>query len=241
MSPKELKSLMERTRTSSPMLAEALGIAPQQVRKWRAGTRPVPQRHIPAMRLLFRDRAASLGLEPPSLPEKPERVDAREVVPTPIEHRITIEGRDEPLPLAAERVSIVEVINGLVAGLAPRRRVDSVLAPIAAETEVAAPIARPQPSSLFRRDDRSPSARPIVRPPGARHPQIIDVMPLGPPPAPFTEPPGRGASGRIPTPPVQPQGRASSWQRLARPIVRCIGCSMYGSGRASVAPRSSPV
>jgi hypothetical protein len=82
MSPKELKSLMARTRTSSPMLAEALGIAPQQIRKWRAGTRPVPERHTSAMRLFFRDRAASFGVEPRTLPEIPERVNPREILPT---------------------------------------------------------------------------------------------------------------------------------------------------------------
>src|SRR5215218_2216354 len=79
MSPKELKSLMARTRTSSLMLAAALGIAPQQVRKWRAGTRPVPERHISAMRLFFHNRAESLGVEARSLPEIPERVDPREI------------------------------------------------------------------------------------------------------------------------------------------------------------------
>src|SRR5205085_11664824 len=114
MSPKELKSLMARTRTSSPMLAEVLEIAPQQIRKWRAGTRPVPERHMSAMRLLFRDRAESLGLEPRSLPEIPERVDPREIEPAPIEH--AIEARDEPLPQAGG-ATLVEAINSLVAML----------------------------------------------------------------------------------------------------------------------------
>src|SRR5436190_5068745 len=104
MSPKELKSLMARTRTSSLMLAAALGIAPQQIRKWRAGTRPVPERHIPAMRLLFHDRAERLGLEPRSLPEIPERVDPREIAPAPIEHRIMIAPRVDPLPPAKRAV-----------------------------------------------------------------------------------------------------------------------------------------
>jgi len=182
MSPKELKSLMARTRTSSLMLAAALGIAPQQVRKWRAGTRPVPERHISAMRLLFHNRAESLGLEPRSLPEIPERVDPREIAPAPIEHRVTIEPRDDPLP-PANGVTIVEAINGLVALLPPRQRADPMPRP------APAPTARPQPLSLFRRDDHGQPARPIARPPAAQ-PQIINAMPLGPPPEPFSAPRG---------------------------------------------------
>lgn len=182
MSPKELKSLMARTRTSSPMLAEALGIAPQQIRKWRAGERPVPERHISAMGLLFRDRAENLGLEPRSLPDIPERVDPREIVPAPIEHRIAIEARDEPLP-PANGASVVEAINGLVAMLVPRRPADPMPRAVSPST------IQPRPLSLFRRHDHGQPARPIAQPPAAQ-PQIIDVMPLGPPPEPFSAPTG---------------------------------------------------
>jgi hypothetical protein len=181
MSPKELKSLMARTRTSSPMLAEALGIAPQQIRKWRAGTRPVPERHMSAMRLLFRDRAESLGLEPRSLPEIPERVDPREIAPTPIEHRVRIEARDAPLP-RADGATLVEAINTLVAMLVSRRPADPM------PTAVPAPTVRPQPWSLFRRDERDLPVHPIAQPPATR--QLIDAMPLGPPPEPFAAPRG---------------------------------------------------
>jgi hypothetical protein len=130
---------------------------------------------------LFRDRAASFGVEPRTLPEIPERVNPREILPTAIEHRITIEARDEPLPPAGT-ATIIETINGLVAMLASRRRADPVPRPAPAQT------ARPQPLGLFRRDDRGQPARPIAL--AARQPQIIDAMPLGPPPAPFTAPHG---------------------------------------------------
>ena len=186
MSPIELKSLMARTRTSSLMLAAALGIAPQQVRKWRAGTRPVPERHISAMRLLFHNRAESLGLEPRSLPEIPERVDPREIAPAPIEHRITIAGRDEPLP-PANGASIIEAINGVVALLVPRRPVDATPRPAPPAPPA---TAQPQAPSLFRRDHHRQSDHPIARPPAAQQPQIIDAMPLGPPPEPFSAPRG---------------------------------------------------
>src|SRR3954471_14450785 len=107
MSLKDLNSLMARSRSRSLMLAAGHRIAPQQIRKWRAGTRPVPERHIPTMRLFFRDRAESLGIEPRSLPEIPELVDPRQIAPAPIEHRVTIAARDEPLP-PANGASIIE-------------------------------------------------------------------------------------------------------------------------------------
>ena len=155
MSPKELKSLMARTRTSSPMLAEALGIAPQQIRKWRAGTRPVPERHISAMRLLFRERAESLGLEPRSLPEIPERVDPRQIVPAPIEHRIAIEARDDPLP-AADGASMVEIIQPPCRrpGAAPACRFKACACPRcdrSAATVEPVPPGRSWPVSNYRR------------------------------------------------------------------------------------------
>lgn len=189
MSPKELKSLMERSRTSSAILAEALGIAPQQIRKWRVGTRPIPERHIAAMRLLFRDRAKGFKVEPRSLSARPERVDPAEIVPAPIENRLPIEPRDEQRP-SANRATIVEAINSFVAILsAPRRRADPTLVPALAKAEVTAPTARPLPLSLFRRDERGLPARPIARPQLVR-PQIIDATPLGPPAEPFSAPRG---------------------------------------------------
>jgi hypothetical protein len=81
MSPTVLKSLMARTRASSVMLGEALGIRPVQIRKWRTGTRPVPEHHINSMRSFFAERAAQLGIDPRTLPEIPERVDLREIAP----------------------------------------------------------------------------------------------------------------------------------------------------------------
>jgi hypothetical protein len=50
MSAKELKSLMARTRTSSP-LRRRLESDLSRSGKWRAGTRPVPERHIPDCRM----------------------------------------------------------------------------------------------------------------------------------------------------------------------------------------------
>jgi hypothetical protein len=54
--------------------------------------------------------------------------------------------------------------------LASRRRADPVPRPAPAQT------ARPQPLSLFRRDDRGQPARPIAL--AARQPQIIDAKPI---------------------------------------------------------------
>src|SRR5205807_2303354 len=95
---------------------------------------------------------------------------------------ITIERRDDPLP-PANGNTIVDAINGLVALLALRRRADPMPRP------APAPTARPQPLRLFRRDDHGQRAHPIA-PPAARQPQIIDAVPLGPPPEPFVAPRG---------------------------------------------------
>jgi hypothetical protein len=76
------------------------------------------------------------------------------------------------------------VINGVVALLVPRRPAEAMPRP------APAPAAQPRPLSLFRRDDHRESDHGIARPPAARQPQIIDAMPLGPPPEPFSVPKG---------------------------------------------------
>jgi hypothetical protein len=180
MSPDELRRLMHRFRVSSEKLGKAIGVHPVTVRRWRSGARHPGRGEVHRMMAFFR----GLGGDPTPT------IDPAEIVPAPIEHRITIDRREDPLP-PANGATIVEAINGLVAILAaPRRRADPLLAPAPAETaEVAASTTWPQPLSLFR-DDHGQSARPIARPPAARQPQIIDAMPLGPPPAPFTAPRG---------------------------------------------------
>jgi hypothetical protein len=179
MTPRELKSLMARTHSSSLMLGEALGISPVQIRKRRGGARPIPERHLDKIEAFLRDR----GAQPP---ETTRMVDPKEIPPTPASHSFTITPCDDPPP--ARNVTIIETINGLVAALAPRRRTAPMLAPALAEAEVATPTARPQASGLFRRDDHGPPARPIAQPPTARTAHIIDAMPLGPPPEPFSAP-----------------------------------------------------
>ena len=181
MTPKELKSLMARTRSSSVMLGQALGISPVQIRKWRGGARPIPEHHLDKIEGFFRER----GAQPP---ETPRIVDPRKIPRAPVTHRFTITSRDDPLP-PANGATIVEAINGLVAMLAARRRADPGLAPVPAQAEAAALTARPRPLSLFRADDHGQPACPIVRPPAAK-PQIIDAMPLGSPPEPFAAPRG---------------------------------------------------
>jgi hypothetical protein len=180
MSPDELRRLMRRFRLSSEKLGKAIGVHPVTVRRWRSGARHPGRDDVHRMMAFFRD----LGRGEPTA-----TIDPAEIVPMPIEHRITIEARDDP-PTLANGATIVEAINELVVGLVPRRRVDPMLAPAPIKTEVAAPTARPpQPMALFRRDDRRLPAHPITRPPAAQ-PQIIDAMPLGPPPEPFSAPRG---------------------------------------------------
>ena len=181
MTPRELKSLMARTRASSLMLGEALGISPVQIRKWRGGARRVPEHHLDKIEAFFRER----GARPP---ETPRTIDPREIPQPPVSHHVTITARDDPLP-PASGATIVEAINGLVAALVPRGRTFPVPAPAPVKDEAAAPAARPQPLSLFRRDDDGQPARPIAQPPAAQ-PQIIDAMPRGPPPEPFSAPRG---------------------------------------------------
>ena len=168
---------MARTRSSSLMLGEALGISPVQVRKWRGGARPVPEHHLDKIEAFFRER----GARPP---ETPRTIDPREIPQEPVSHRVTITPRDDPLP-PANRATIVEAVNDLVAALASRRRADPVPAP----AKAAAPTTRPQPLSLFRPDDHGPPARRIAQPP-APQAAIVDAMPLGPPPEPFSAPRG---------------------------------------------------
>ena len=158
---------MARTHSSSLMLG--------QIRKWRGGARPIPERHLDKIEAFFRER----GARPP---ETPRMVDPRKIPPTLVSHSFTITPRDDPQP-PANGATIVEVINGLVAVLAPRRPADPM------PRAVPAPTVRPQPLSLFRRDDHGLPARPVARPP-AGLPQIIDAMPLGPPPEPFSAPKG---------------------------------------------------
>src|SRR4051812_36508144 len=86
MTPKELRSIMWRTRASSLMLSKELGIASQQIRKWRSGTRPIPQHHLDRLEAFFRERGAMP-------PETPRLIDPRDVATEPIQHRITIERR----------------------------------------------------------------------------------------------------------------------------------------------------
>src|SRR5437868_14089741 len=176
MTPRELKSLMARTRASSLMLGEALGISPVQIRKWRGGARPIPEHHLDKIEAFFRER----GAQPP---ETPRMVDPREIPQAPVSQSFTITPHDDPLP-PANGATIVETINGLVAMLLPRRPADPM------PRAVPAPTVRPPPLSLFRRDERDLPVRPIAQPPAARPPQVIDAMPLGPPQEPFSAPTG---------------------------------------------------
>jgi hypothetical protein len=83
MTPRELKSLMARTHSSSLMLGEALGISPVQIRKWRGGARPIPEYHLDKIEAFFRDR----GARPP---ETPRTIDPRAIpqLPSPIALRL---------------------------------------------------------------------------------------------------------------------------------------------------------
>jgi hypothetical protein len=201
MTPRELKSLMAGTRSSSLMLGEALGISPVQIRKWRGGARPIPEYHLDKIEAFFRDR----GARPP---ETPRTIDPRDIPQAPVfqselRHPTTRCRRREPSP-------VIETINGLVAALGPRRRTDPMLAPALAEAEVATPIARPQPLRLFRWDDRGLPARPIAQPPAAQ----LQIMPLGPPPEPFSAP--RGPRCRWPHTDV-PGASSGPCEQLAAP------------------------
>src|SRR5438270_9137346 len=134
MSPDELRRLMHRFRLSSEKLGKAIGVHPVTVRRWRSGARHPGRGEVHRMIAFFRD----LGGDPTPT------IDPVEIMPAVIEHRITIERRDDPLPLA-NGITIVEAINGVVAMLTPRRRADPMPRPFPA------PTARPQPLSLLRR------------------------------------------------------------------------------------------
>jgi transcriptional regulator with XRE-family HTH domain len=89
MTPAELRSLMYRTRISSETLGRMLGIAPQQIRKWRRGERPIPERHLPAIEALVARVPPPLAVPRPLGEESPP---ARIVPP----HRVEIFPPDSP-------------------------------------------------------------------------------------------------------------------------------------------------
>src|SRR4051794_27948015 len=109
MSPDELRKLMHRYRVSSAKLGKAIGVHPVTVRRWRNRARHPGRGEAQRIMAFFRE----LGGEAMPI------IDPAEIVPTPIQHRITIAARDEPLP-PANGASIIEAINGVVALLAPR-------------------------------------------------------------------------------------------------------------------------
>lgn len=178
MSPDELRKLMHRFRVSSEKLGKAIGVHPVTVRRWRSGARHPGRGEAQRMMAFFRDLAH----------ERTPRIEPAEIVPKPIEHRITVEPRVARLPPAKRAVrpkaGLVEAINGLVAALAPSLRTDCNPRPAPALA------AQPQPLSPSRRDDHGQPVRPIAQPSAASHSQIIDALPLGPPPEPFSAPRG---------------------------------------------------
>lgn len=207
MQPDELRKLMHRFRVSSDKLGKAIGVHPVTVRRWRSGARHPGRDDTHRIMAFFRD----LGGEP--MPT----IDPAQIVPVPTEHRISIkprviEPRVDPLPrprgAAPAKASIVEAINALVAVLAPRPATD----PIARPAEP--PAVPPQSVTTSPRDQRSPPARPIVQPSTTQQPQIIDAMPLGPPPEPFSAP--RGPRCRWPHTAI-PGAPSSPCEQLAAP------------------------
>src|SRR2546429_4171436 len=125
MSPDELRRLMHRFRVSSEKLGKAIGVHPVTVRRWRSGTRHPGRGEVQRMIVFFRDLGG----------ETTPTIDPAEIAPAPpIEHRITIEHRDDPLP--ANGGAIVKTINSLVAVLAkPRRANRSMIASTPTEAE----------------------------------------------------------------------------------------------------------
>jgi hypothetical protein len=181
MTPRELKSLMARTRSSSLMLGEPLGISAgadqEMVRRRPAHSRASSRQDRSVLSRAWRAASGDAA------DDRSERDRAGAV-----SHRVTITPRDDPLP-PANGTTICEAINSFVAALAPRRRADPVLAPSPAQAGAAVPTARPQPLNLFRRDDHGQPARSITQP-QATQPQLLDAMPLGPPQEPFSAPRG---------------------------------------------------
>ena len=183
MTPRELKSLMARTRASSEMLGEVLGISPVQIRKWRGGARPVPDRHINPMRSFFAERAGALGIDRRTLPEIPERIDPAAIAPPPVAPSapaviappaapsiITVSPRGDRLP-PANTSSIVNLVNEAVAAIVGsgsrmttgRRAVPASLptqpsSPAAASTRAAQGSAQPFPPARVPQ----PADRPAV-------------------------------------------------------------------------------
>jgi hypothetical protein len=183
MSPDELRKLMHRFRVSSEKLGKAIGVHPVTVRRWRSGARHPGRGEVRRMMAFFRD----LGGEP--MPT----IDPAEIEPAPINHRIriepsVIEPRVDPLPRAElavpAKASIVEAIkwSDRRAGAPPA--CDPMPRAVPASGRLAAAVAP------IRRDDRGQPADPIAPPPAARQPQIIDAVPLGSPPEPFSAPSG---------------------------------------------------
>lgn len=52
MTPDELKQLQARLGLTSDQLAEALGVSPSTVSKWRTGSHPIPKPSAIAIRAL---------------------------------------------------------------------------------------------------------------------------------------------------------------------------------------------
>ncbi|MGA8669279.1 MAG: hypothetical protein WB679_05360 [Terracidiphilus sp.] len=84
---------MARTRLSCLMLAPELGIAHQQISKWRTGTRPIPAHHLLRLEELFRARGAADRVPP--------RVDPAAIPPAPISRRISV-AQHKPEPALAK-------------------------------------------------------------------------------------------------------------------------------------------
>src|SRR5437764_10107162 len=110
MSPEELRKLMHRFRLSSEKLGKVIGVHPVTVRRWRSGARHPGRGEAHRLMVFFRD----VGGEPTPT------IDPAEIAPAPIQQRITIEPRDDPLP-PAHGAAMIELINSVVAVLAPRR------------------------------------------------------------------------------------------------------------------------
>jgi hypothetical protein len=116
------------------MIAPMLGIASQQARKWRTGTRPIPERHLDKLEAFFRER----GARPP---ETPRLIDPRDISAPPVRHRIAVERRDPPMPPLGTGTIIEALKNAL--------RLITLRAPAKPAAVAAAPIAE-------RRDEIGP-------------------------------------------------------------------------------------
>lgn len=137
MTPKELRSLMARTRTTSGRIATALGISGQQVRRWRTGTRPIPKHHLPAIEKILRDAGATSAAVAP-------RIDPRDIPAPTVENRISIGLRDD---IPAGTGSMVDVVNSVLGALFanPQPQPAQPPAPAAAAVVRAMPTRPPAP------------------------------------------------------------------------------------------------